>query len=508
MAITVGVLALFFAVVIVVLHRAKASHDLSTFSHYAVGEREFSSWFVAMAYTNSWWPGATFTAFFGLGVASGVIGIYALVYSVLGVMAMYFLARPVWKWGKRFDLRTQSDLLALRYGNSKAVKLISSSISALALFPWLVLGLQAMGGVISWASLGGLSTTTSILIGVAVLAIRQFWTVQMGMRGLIISDMIQGVVAYIGSSVLCLGLLVFYFRGFDGIRSLPDANLSLPGFDSSLGGWYYFGIVAAGILGSLCWPMIFVRIYAGGSVREVKKGVLQTMLISLVFYGLMILVAMAAFPLAFAADDPQDAWFAIAQDAGGTWLLAAAILIVFAATMGFVDGVVQSLGTQMANDIIGVVRPLRDKQEIIVAKVSMAFLVLLAVVVAYQTYDWPNLVNLAQLSYQAIIQLAVPLFAGIFWRPGTREAAISGMLVGTAVAIGLTLPYFSAAGAIPWLSGMGSGLVGLAANLVVYVVVACAVPADRGERARIDDLFRDARAPVRSGAIADGVAAP
>lgn len=501
MIITFGVLTAFFAVIIGVLHVSKQRHDLSTFSHYAVGERSFSSWFVAMAYTNSWWPGATFTAFFGLGVGAGVLGLYALVYTVLGVVAMYFIARPVWRWGKQFDLRTQSDLLALRYGN-RSIKTISSIISAVALFPWLVLGLQAMGAVISWASLGHLSVTTCILLGVVVIAVRQLWTIQMGMRGLVISDMVQGIVAYLGSAVLCLGLLLFYFGGVGGVGDLPAAQLSLPGFDSPVGGWFYFSIVASGIIGSLCWPMIFVRIYTGGSVSEVKKGVLQTMVISLVFYGLLILVALAAVPLAVAASDPQNAWFAISQDAGGTWLLAVAVLIVFAATMGFVDGVVQSLGTQVANDIVGVVKPLRDKEEIIIAKSAMVGFVIVAVVVAYQTYDWPNLINLAQLSYQAIIQLSVPLFLGLFWRRGNSAAAIGGMVVGTALAIGLTLPYFDQAGAIPWLSGFGSGLVGLAVNLAVYATLAFALPTPAHERARVAELFVQAGPrPRQSGPV-------
>lgn len=508
MLITFGGLALFFGVVIVLLHFAKKKHDLSTFSNYAVGERSFSSWFVAMAYTNSWFPGAAFTAFFGLGVSHGVLGVYALVYSVLGVMAMYFIARPVWKWGKLFDLRTQSDLLALRY-NNRGIKAVSSSISALALFPWLVLGLQTMGVVISWASLGQLSETTCILLGAAVIAIRQIWTIQMGMRGLVISDMIQGIVAYVGSSILCIGLLLFYFHGLSGVGDLSAARLSLPGFESPVGGWFYFSITASGIIGSLCWPMIFTRIYTGGSVREVKKGAIQTMVISVIFFGLMILVAMSASHLAFAAGDPQNAWFSVAQHAGGTWLLAAAVLIVFAAGMGFVDGVVQSLGTQVANDIVGVAVPLRDKQEIVVAKAAMAVFVLLALYFAYKTYNWPNLVNLAQLSYQAIIQLAVPIFVGLLWRRGNSIGALAGMVLGTTVAIGLTVPYFSQAGAIPWLAGIGSGLVGLLVNLVVYIACSYLVPVTRSEQRRVASLFERARSgrPPSTHAMPVGVTA-
>ena len=512
MVITFGLLSAFFAVIVVVLHVAKRRQDVATFSNYAVGERSFSSWFVSMAYTNSWWPGSTFTAFVALAVTAGVIGLYALVYSVLGVLAMYFIARPVWRWGKQFDLRTQADLLSLRY-NSPTTKLVASAISIIALMPWLVLGLIAMGTVIQWASLGQLSTADSILIGIVVLVIRQFWTVQMGMRGLILTDMVQGVVAYIGSAILCLGLILFYFDGLGNLGELSQAQLSLPDFGSASGGWYYFGIVAAGIIGSLCWPMIFTRIYTAGSVREVKKGALQTMVIGFVFYVLLMLVALCAAALPIAAKDPGSAFFAIAQDAGGTWLLGFALLIVFAASMGFVDGVTQTIGTQFANDVVGVIRPLRDKQELYIAKGAMAVAAIVAAVVAYQIYAWPNLTGVAQLSYQAIIQLAVPIFAGLVWRRGNKTGAQAGLLTGIAVAIALSVPYIELGGAVPWLGGFGSGLVGLIINLVVYVGVSCARPSDQAELDRVDQLFAQARSrsiahvPAGSAARTGGAAA-
>lgn len=493
MLITFGVLAAFFMLIVLVLHRTKHGRSVSSFSSYAVGERSFSSWFVSMAYTNSWWPGSTFTAVFGFAVISGVIGLYFLVYSTLGVLAMYFIARPVWKWGKQFDLRTQSDLLSLRY-NSPGLKLLSSAISVVALLPWLILGLIAMGAVIQWASLGNLSFEVSILIGIAVLVIRQFWTVQMGMRGLIVTDMVQGIVAYIGSSVLCLGLLIFYFGGFSNLERLTTAQLSLPGYGSESGEWFYFGIVASGIIGSLCWPMIFTRIYTAGSVREVKKGSLQAMVIGFVFFVLLMAVALCAAPMSLASADPLSSFFALTQDAGGTWLLAFALLIVFAASMGFVDGVTQSLGTQVANDIVGVIRPLSDKQELYLAKGSMAGAAIIAAVIANQIYGWSNLAGVAQLAYQAIIQLAVPIFGGLIWRRGNKDGAIAGLLIGTVIALVLTIPYMDTGGAVPWLGGFGAGLVGLIVNLIVYVLVSFIRRSSDAELARVDGLFRAARA--------------
>ena len=68
----------------------------------------------------------------------------------LGVTAMYLMAERAWVWGKRFDLRTQCDMLGMRF-DSKAVRVIASLIGIICLFPWLVLGIQAMAVLFHFA---------------------------------------------------------------------------------------------------------------------------------------------------------------------------------------------------------------------------------------------------------------------------------------------------------------------------------------------------------------------
>lgn len=93
-------------------------------------------------------------------------------------------------WGKRFDLRTQCDMLGMRF-DSKAVRVIASLIGIICLFPWLVLGIQAMAVLFHFASFGTWSVGASLVAGVALIGVRQIWTVQMGMRGLVITDLVR-----------------------------------------------------------------------------------------------------------------------------------------------------------------------------------------------------------------------------------------------------------------------------------------------------------------------------
>ena len=148
-----------------------------------------------MSFLNTWYPGAMFTAFGGMAASAGVISFYVLSYSLLTVVLMYLMARPVWIWGKTFDLSTQPDLLSLRF-NSRHIKTIAAVIGIASGIPWLVLGMQALGHAVPVHVAWHATFSQAVIAGVAVIALRQVWTVRMGMRGVVISDLVQGIVAY------------------------------------------------------------------------------------------------------------------------------------------------------------------------------------------------------------------------------------------------------------------------------------------------------------------------
>ncbi|MBU8811533.1 sodium:solute symporter family protein [Mycolicibacterium goodii] len=495
MLVMLGMLTLFYAVVVGILYVTQQK-TAPTFDEYAVGGRRYGPWYVAMSYVNSWWPGSTFIAFFGLAAGAGVFGMYGLAYSSLGVAMMYFMATRAWRWGKKYDLRSQPDLLGKRF-DSPAVRVVASLIGIISLFPWVVLGMQALGTVFELASDGAWSVTTCLIVGLAVIVIRQYWTVRMGMRGLIMTDAFQGTVAYVFSAVLCVVLLSGVAGSpisFADLGDVAEKYLVLPGDGDTYGPLYIFALIFTGVVGSLCWPTSFQRIYTASSVRSVKSGTLCTVLISGTFYSLLMLVGIAATVMPDVVAAPQAGWFTIMSDYGGTWLLGLGITIVFAASMGHIDGSVQVCGLQIANDLVNTAkRPLSDKQLTYVAKASMVVFMALAGVVAYLTFNMERLQLLAQISYQGVVQLAVPLFLGIFWRGGNKHGALAGMVAGFVVAMALTWVYPDD---IRWLGSLTGGIVGLLVNLVIYLGAAALVTTDSAEKARVDAMFAAAKTGV------------
>ncbi|MBK0090067.1 sodium:solute symporter family protein [Erwinia sp. S59] len=490
--ITFGMIGLFLAIMIAVLYAT--NRKSTSFSDYAVGGRSYGPWYIAMSYTNSWWPGATFTAFFSLSV-SGVIGFYGAVYSTLGVTAMYLMARRAWKWGQHFNLTTQPDLLGMRF-NSPAVKRVASIIGIICVFPWVVMGIQALALLVEFASFGRWGVTTCLIAGVLLILVRQYWTVSMGMRGLIMTDMYQGIIAYGLGALVCVVLLFGGDHGFGQLATLPPAMLQIPGAEGShYGPWYMFSLIFTGVIGSMCWPMSFQRIYTASGIRAVKKGTLLTILLVGGFYAILMLFATAVSQDPNVQANPQNGFFTALFDQGGPWLLALALVIVLAASIGHVDGCVQVCGTQFANDLATWNKPRSDLQLTVLAKSGMVVFIVAAALLAYFTFNYSRLQLLAQISYQGIIQLAVPLFFGIFSRFGNKQGALMGMMTGIIIAIVLTVFFPDD---IPALGSLTSGIVGLAGNVAVFVVCGVLIPVDDKEKARVEALF----------ALADGVKAP
>lgn len=492
MAVMFTMLGLFFAGIILILYiTQKRSHS---FDDYAVAGRSFGPWYVAMCYVNSWWPGTVFISFAGLSVASGVFGFYGLAYSTLGLSFMYFVATRAWRWGKQYNLVTQPDLMRLRY-SSKAVGVVTSLIGAIAILPWTILGMQALATVFHIASNGSWALPVCLGAGLAVILIRQIWTVQMGMRGLVYTDMYQGIFAYVIAAIVCVFLLVSPSSpaNWGDLSHISTDLLKVPGDGGQYGPWYLFCQIFTGVVGALCWPMSFVRIYTANNVKSVKQSTNRAIVISGVFYALLTLVMLAAAHIPAVAKNPQSGWTTLLNQWGGVWLLGLGLVMIFAGSIGHIDGSIQAAGTQIANDIVGNKVHLNDATKTKVSKICMVIFVLVSAVLAYFTNGMSRLQLLAQLSYQGIVQIAVPLFFGIFFKFGNKYGALSGMISGFAVAAVLTVIYPDDIAA---LGSLTSGVVGMMVNLVLYVVVSLATRnrMSKQEIDRVDELFEVASA--------------
>jgi SSS family solute:Na+ symporter len=484
--ITYGALGIFFAIVVAILQYSYvADRD---FSDFTVAGRSFGGFYQAMAFLNTGLPGFVFLGSFGFIVRQGVLGIG--IATLLASIVMYLMADRVWTWGAKYDLRTQPDLMALRY-DSRAVRVIAALLGIFGLMPWMVLGMQALGAVFYALALGHLSFTTSVVLGVVVMALRQIWTIRMGMRGIIISDLFQGIVAYFLGSALIIGLIAWLYATGASLDQLPAEKFVLPGPDSPKP-LLFFSLTLLPLLAFLCWPDLFIRLYTGSGVESVKRSSAYCGPIALVFLMSLAYLALLASGRADVAANPDAGWFTLALAAGGAPVVALAGVTVFAASMGNIDATVQSIGAQVANDVIGGTRgaPLSDRGLMVTSQLVMAIVTLVSAVIA--CLPLPALFTIALFAIQIMVQLAVPLYLGIFTQLGNKYGASAGMLAGVATvcALQITWPL-----GIPWAYGLTTGAVGLVVNLSVFLALAVLIPHSAQERRRLAELFETRSEP-------------
>lgn len=489
--ITFGSLAVFFGIVVAILQYSYvADRD---FSDFTVAGRSFGGFYQAMAFLNTGLPGFMYLGAFGFMVREGVLGID--ISTLLAAIVMYLMADRVWTWGAKYDLRTQPDLMALRF-DSEAVRVVAALLGIFGLMPWMVLGMQALGAVFYALALGHLSFTAAVVLGVVVMALRQVWTIRMGMRGIIISDLFQGIVAYFVGSALIIGLIVWLYANGATLEELPPKMFELPGRESEEP-LLFFSLTLLPLLAFLCWPDLFIRLYTGSGVESVKRSAAYCGPIALVFLTSLGYLALLASGRPDVAANSDAAWFTLALAAGGAPLVALAGVTVFAASMGNIDATVQSIGAQVANDVASAVRkrPLTDRGLMITSQVVMALVTLVSAIIA--CLPLPALFTIGLFSIQIMVQLAVPLYLGIFTRFGNKQGAVAGMIAGVVAVCVLQLAWPLG---IPWAYGLTSGAVGLLLNLLIYVAAAVLLPQTETDRVRLDALFGPARESATTSA--------
>jgi SSS family solute:Na+ symporter len=297
--------------------------------------------------------------------------------------------------------------------------------------------------------------------------------------------MFQGIVAYIGGSMIVLGLIAWLIHSHGAnVSALSPTHLEAPGFFSTVGPLYLFSLIFSGVVGGWCWPATFIRLYTADSVRSVQRAGAMGAPLSLLFSVALVILGLLASLLPEVAAAPDLAWFTVCRMAGGPLLLGLGGVVVLAGTMGNVDGNVQASGAQIANDIVGAYVRLDHKQAVLSAKIGMLAITLLSAWLATRTIS--HLVTLAILSYQGIIQLAVPQYLGIFWKRGNAIGSILGTVVGFVLAILLQTTFPDGP---TWAWGLTSGVLALVVNAAVYVGCAVLLPHAEAERRRVNDLF-------------------
>jgi solute:Na+ symporter, SSS family len=320
------------------------------------------------------------------------------------------------------------------------------------------------GYVVNYASGGTIPPFWGMLVGVIIVIT---YVALGGMRSVITANILQGLYMFFIGTGLLVWLVYRHFGGFgalfDRLATRFPEVLTYPGPGWDPPAAYWTSIVITSGLGGFMWPWVYNKLLAADSVRTIKQTVLLAPVLGTLFYGVFVILGMGLHTIPALREDPQQAYLALGADSGPIVLGLLAVLIT-AASVSTVSGILNAMSTAITNDIALVIkREISRQTAVLIARLSVVVIGLAALLGA--VIQQGLLIFLALLTYQGMIMLFPVVILGLYWRRANKEGALLGFLAGTAVSfyLAITNPEFITT------YGWSSGMYGIIVTVVVMV---------------------------------------
>jgi SSS family solute:Na+ symporter len=443
---------------------------LMDYEQWVVGKRALGGLFVFVLLAGELYTTFTLLGASGWAERYGAPAFYIIAYGTLAYVVGFWLLPPLWRYGRRHGLVSERDFFTHRYRSPRLARLVAW-VGLLAMFPYLVLQLRALGLIVSVTSSDAIGARAAIVAASAALVL---YVAASGLRSSTWTALVKDglLLGLIGTLAVVLPA-----RLAGGIGSLVrelmirDPRLFvLParGYDPA---WFVTTVLLSA-LGFFLWPHTFPAIFSARSEDALRR--------STIVLPLYQLLLVAVFVLGFTARavDPglrhhdralltlvmrtTPAWTAALLGAAGvlTALVPAALLLL-------------TIGSVLAAEIGGK----GGKARITAmgrARLAVVIVTLLAATVALRSLH--GIVFLLLLGYSYVTQLLPATISGLCSRPwfGTAGAE-AGILTGvTVVSFALLAPAAWTTvltSVAPVLRSWNVGFLALVLNVLVAFVV-------------------------------------
>ena len=394
-----------------------------------------------MAATN--FSGFTVVGFSGAGYRMG-FSFYPVMAYGTGLMALSFviIGIPVWRLGRRFGLITPPELLSVRHG-SRALTVVFALAMAAFTLPYLAI--QPMAAGYALESLLGVPYALGAGI---VTALVLFYVLLGGMRSVVWTDVLQGVVMLI---VLAAGFAVVA-RASGGVADSyarlaaeSPQHFTRPGAGGGLVLGLWGSYMLLWFLADPMFPQLFQRFYAARGERAiVRTMVLYPIVTTVLFFFPVALGVLGRLHLPGLVGKDTDKILPLLMERfGGNGLAALAGAGLLAAIMSTMDSQLLTLGSIVERDLLkrgDALRPASAPREptgrkpgrrgvtSVSARVLLAALALAGYLLALRPPA--TILAIATETFAGLAVLFPTVIAALYWRRATAAGAIASIVVG------------------------------------------------------------------------------
>ena len=411
--------------------RARTSAD------FVLGGRSVGPWLSAFAYGTSYFSAVIFIGYAGsFGWAFGVSALW------IGLGNAFIGSLLAWKLlGKKTRIMTQAlssstmpDFFQKRF-NSKALKIASSIIIFVFLIPYtaaLYNGLSYLFNVTfssdvpywAWVLIISVITGVYVILG--------------GLMSTAINSFIQGIIMLVGIILV----VIFALNLNGGLMSSLEKLAETGGWEfSSLFGPDPIHLLFVVLLTSLgCWglPQMVGKFYAIKDEKQIGKGSAISTIFAVIVAGGCYFIG--GFGRLF-ADTKSATIIPEMITKLPLVVIAIVIVLVLAASMSTLSGLVHTSAATVTFDLIDVNKNVDERKKLLLLKIFVVvFIVVSALMAIFQVYGperfTKDIASLMGISWGAISGAFIgPFFYGLYWKKTTKASVWASFGVGVGLAL-------------------------------------------------------------------------
>lgn len=398
----------------------------------------------------------TWTYYGSIGVAanSGLNFIPIYLGPVIAFPAWILILRKIIRISRVNKISSIADFISLRYGNSRFMGALVTIIALIAILPYIGLQLKAISEtfhiVTNSEESNNVFFDTSTYVAIVLAVFSSFY----GTRYVDASEKRKGIVTAVAMESLLklfffilLGLYVTFFV-FDGFESIYEKASLMEYFEERNS--------INGLEGAMNWMMLIVlsffsifllpRQFHMSIVENNREKHIQTAIWLFPLY--LLLFNVFVFPIAWGGNilfegknvNPDMFSLLIPQLFDNTTMTVMVFLGGFSAAISMIVVSSITLSTMLSNNLLipyGVLGSLqKDNQEsnseriVNIRRIGIFLLIILAFIYyRYFIMDF-SLVSVGMISFVIVAQLGPAFFGAIFWKRGSLNGAVAGIVVG------------------------------------------------------------------------------
>ncbi|MFT5468774.1 MAG: SSS family solute:Na+ symporter [Verrucomicrobiales bacterium] len=435
------------------------------------------------------YSGNTLFAFTSKGFSQGYLWLTSVQFMTAILIGFLIYAPKLYRLARKHSFVTPTDYIDRRF-KLPALNILAALIMVVSLGNYFLAQLTAMGRAIQGLTAAeGAAANNAFIWGVVVLAgIMIVYESLGGFRAVAWTDVIQGTVLAIGFAILLVMIFVKY-----GAPSITTQQLLatspekvLPPTGPDLFKWISYIVIFG--LGASLYPHAVQRIYAAKSGKVLRRSMAVMSFMPLITTLVALLVGVTA--AVYILDIPDGAATetvltrVMLDIQSGGWFGYCLVVVVFAAILGAIlstaDSALLSVSSMLTKDIYArFINPKATESSLtklgkIISWVLVISLAALAIYLNSLGGKKPTLIQIMDLKFDMLVQLAPAFMIGINWKGLRAWPTLLGMAAGLSIALLMfILPKIDEV-EFKWISeiyelGVHRGLYGLALNVFIAV---------------------------------------